>query len=117
MKCSRPCGGLSRRAGRWKAVIPLDVAQDVGDLNTLIAIEVFEDQAALDRQESLPDVVELMALFPDLLAARARGDRIPRFVEPRVVSKAHDSQTRWATTAWRRHEPAGGKQKRRPGVS
>ena len=52
-----------------EGVISFDVAQDVGDLNTLIAIEVFEDQAALDRQESLPDVVELMALFPDLLAA------------------------------------------------
>jgi quinol monooxygenase YgiN len=52
-----------------EGVISFDVAQDVDDINTLIAIEVFEDQAAVDRQESLPDVVELMALFPDLLAA------------------------------------------------
>lgn len=52
-----------------EGVISFDIAQDVDDRNSLIAIEVFEDQAALDRQESLPDVVELMALLPDLLAA------------------------------------------------
>jgi quinol monooxygenase YgiN len=53
-----------------EGVISFDIAQDIADLNSLIAIEVFEDQAALDRQESLPEVVELMALLPDLLAAQ-----------------------------------------------
>jgi quinol monooxygenase YgiN len=56
-----------------EGVISFDVAQDLDDPNSLIAIEVFEDQAAVDRQESLPDVVEFMALFPDLLAAEAEA--------------------------------------------
>jgi quinol monooxygenase YgiN len=52
-----------------EGVISFDVAQDLTDPNTVIAVEVFEDQAALDRQESLPKVGVVMGLLPDALAA------------------------------------------------
>lgn len=50
-------------------VISFDIARDVVDPNTIVAVEVFEDQAALDRQESLPEVGKVMGLLPDALAA------------------------------------------------
>ncbi|HEX9711048.1 MAG TPA: antibiotic biosynthesis monooxygenase [Actinomycetota bacterium] len=43
-------------------VIHFDVAQDITDPNALIATEVFEDRAAMDRQEGLPDVARVMEL-------------------------------------------------------
>ena len=50
-------------------VIHFDVARDLTEGNTLIATEVFEDTAARERQESLPEVAKVMALLPDALAA------------------------------------------------
>jgi quinol monooxygenase YgiN len=35
----------------------------------VIAVEVFEDEAAIDRQESLPEVGRVMSILPDALAA------------------------------------------------
>ena len=43
-------------------VIHFDVARDVPDSNALIATEVFEDRAALDRQESQPEVIKVVGL-------------------------------------------------------
>jgi quinol monooxygenase YgiN len=50
-------------------VISFDIANDLADPNSFIATEVFEDQAARDRQESLPEVGKVMAILPDSLAA------------------------------------------------
>jgi quinol monooxygenase YgiN len=50
-------------------VIHFDVARDVTDPNALIATEVFEDAAARERQERLPEVAKVMAVLPDALAA------------------------------------------------
>jgi quinol monooxygenase YgiN len=50
-------------------VISFDIARDLTDPNAFIATEVFEDQAARERQESLPQVGEVMAMLPDSLAA------------------------------------------------
>jgi quinol monooxygenase YgiN len=52
-----------------EGVVSFDIAQDVVDPNTIIAVEVFDDEAALDRQESLPQVATVMSLLPDALAA------------------------------------------------
>jgi quinol monooxygenase YgiN len=49
-------------------VISFDIARDIANPNTFIAIEVFEDQEARDRQESLPEVAKVMALLPESLA-------------------------------------------------
>jgi quinol monooxygenase YgiN len=49
-------------------VISFDIAQDLADEHTFIATEVFEDRAALDRQEQLPAVAVVLSLLPDSLA-------------------------------------------------
>jgi|SRR3954447_20472009 quinol monooxygenase YgiN len=43
-------------------VIHFDVAQDVTDADALIALEVFEDRAALERQEEQPEVAAVLRL-------------------------------------------------------
>jgi quinol monooxygenase YgiN len=50
-------------------VISFDIARDLADPDTFIATEVFEDDAARDRQESLPGVAAVMALLPECAAA------------------------------------------------
>jgi quinol monooxygenase YgiN len=44
-------------------VLHFDVARDVSDPNSLLAVEVFEDRATLDRQEEQPEVAAAMELF------------------------------------------------------
>lgn len=48
-------------------VLAFDIARDLADASTFIATEVFEDDAARDRQEALPEVAAVMAMFPDCL--------------------------------------------------
>ena len=51
-----------------EGVINFDIARDLTDPNSIIATEVFEDEAARERQESLPQVAAVMSLLPDSLA-------------------------------------------------
>ena len=50
-------------------VLSFDIARDVVDPNSIIAVEVFEDEAARERQESLPEVGRVMSLLPEIVAA------------------------------------------------
>ncbi len=50
-------------------MLSFDIARDITDPNSFIATEVFENAPALERQELLPEVQEVIALLPDLLAA------------------------------------------------
>jgi quinol monooxygenase YgiN len=50
-------------------VISFDIARDLADPNSFIATEVFEDRAALDRQESLPEVAKTMAVLQESIVA------------------------------------------------
>jgi quinol monooxygenase YgiN len=50
-------------------VISFDIGCDVTDPDVFIATEVFEDRAALDRQESLPEVARALQVFEDSLVA------------------------------------------------
>src|SRR5207244_12588499 len=50
-------------------VISFDIARDLVDPDTVIAVEIFEDEAARERQESLPEVATVMGLLPEILAA------------------------------------------------
>jgi quinol monooxygenase YgiN len=52
-----------------EGVISFDIGQDLLDPHTFIATEVFADRAALDRQESLSQVGEVLALLGDSLVA------------------------------------------------
>lgn len=49
-------------------VISFDIGRDVTDPDAFIATEVFEDRAALDRQESLGEVAAAMEFFESALA-------------------------------------------------
>jgi quinol monooxygenase YgiN len=51
-----------------EGVVSFDIARDITDANVYVATEVFEDQAARERQESLPEVGAVMALLPHSLA-------------------------------------------------
>jgi quinol monooxygenase YgiN len=50
-------------------VISFDIGRDVTDPDAFIATEVFEDQAALDLQESLPEVAKALKVFEGSVAA------------------------------------------------
>ena len=50
-------------------VVSFDIGRDIADPDTFIAVEVFEDRAALERQESLPEVGKTLAVLEESLAA------------------------------------------------
>ena len=50
-------------------VVHFDVARDLLDSDSLIATEVFEDQAARDLQEALPEVAKVMSTLPQIVGA------------------------------------------------
>ncbi|HZO49785.1 MAG TPA: putative quinol monooxygenase [Gaiellaceae bacterium] len=50
-------------------VVEFDIARDLTNPNAFVATEVFEDEAARARQESLPEVARVMELLPTCLAA------------------------------------------------
>ena len=43
--------------------IELDIARCLDDPTSFVATEIYEDRAALDRQEALPEVVDALALI------------------------------------------------------
>lgn len=51
-----------------EGVVSFDIARDLADPHAIVAVEVFEDEAALARQESLPVVQETIGLLGELLA-------------------------------------------------
>ena len=52
-----------------EGVISFDIGHDLVDPDSFVAVEVFEDRAALDRQESLPVTQRTIGLLGDLVAA------------------------------------------------
>ena len=50
-------------------VVSFDIGRDVADPDSFVAVEVFVDRAALERQESLPVVEKTIGLLEELLAA------------------------------------------------
>ncbi|MCZ7583536.1 MAG: antibiotic biosynthesis monooxygenase [Deltaproteobacteria bacterium] len=52
-----------------KGVIHFDMGRDITDPDTFIATEVFEDRAALDRQEALPSVQRFIGVLETIVAA------------------------------------------------
>lgn len=49
-------------------VVSFDIGRDVTDPDVFIATEVFEDRAALDRQEALPEVAKALGVLETSLA-------------------------------------------------
>jgi quinol monooxygenase YgiN len=63
-----------------EGVISLDIARVLHEPDTYIATVVYEDAAAIERQESRPEVGEVVAILPDSLAApleRTFYDAVP----------------------------------------
>ena len=52
-----------------QGVISLDIARDLLDPDSFVATGIYEDGAALERQESAPEVHGAMAMFSEALAA------------------------------------------------
>lgn len=52
-----------------ESTISFDIGRNVTDPNSFIATEVFTDQAALERQEALPEVAKALAVLETSLAA------------------------------------------------
>jgi len=50
-------------------VVSFDIARDLTDEDSFIATEVFRDDAARERQESLAETKKVLALLPDSIAA------------------------------------------------
>jgi quinol monooxygenase YgiN len=49
--------------------VSFDVARDITDLNGIVAVAVFQDRVALDRQMALPEVARVLDALPGLVAA------------------------------------------------
>src|SRR6187397_1465097 len=52
-----------------EGVIELDIARVLGEPDSFIATAIYEDGAALERQESRPEVHKVMAMLAESLAA------------------------------------------------
>jgi len=50
-------------------VLSFDIGADLAEPDSFVGVEVFEDRAALDRQESLPVTQRTIAMLEELLAA------------------------------------------------
>jgi quinol monooxygenase YgiN len=53
-----------------QGVVHIDIARDLSDPDTFIATEVYEEKAALDRQEALPEVETALALIRECTVER-----------------------------------------------
>jgi len=49
-------------------VISFDMGRDLSDPDSFLAVEVFEDRAALERQEALPVVLSTIRLLEEVVA-------------------------------------------------
>jgi quinol monooxygenase YgiN len=51
-------------------VVRIDIARDLSDSDSFIATEVYEDEAALERQEALPEVEAALSLIRECTVER-----------------------------------------------
>jgi quinol monooxygenase YgiN len=52
-----------RSARTLPGVVHFDIGRDLSDPDSLIATEVFEDRAAMEREESIPEVAKVVELM------------------------------------------------------
>jgi quinol monooxygenase YgiN len=68
-----------------QGVISLDIARDLLDPDAFIATGIYEDGAALERQESGPEVHRATAIFPRSLVAAPERTIYDASVDPALV--------------------------------
>ena len=68
-----------------EGVISLDIARVLIEPDSFIATVVYEDGAALERQESLPEVHKVVAMLPKALAAPLERTIFDASFDPALV--------------------------------
>jgi len=68
-----------------EGVINLDIARDLLDADSFVATGIYDDGAALERQESAPEVHRAMAMFAESLAAPPERTIYDASLDPTLV--------------------------------
>jgi len=68
-----------------EGVINFDIARTLDDPDSFIATVVYDDGAALERQESAPEVHRAMAIFPESLVAPPERTIFDASISPVLV--------------------------------
>jgi quinol monooxygenase YgiN len=68
-----------------EGVINFDIARTLNDPDAFIATAVYDDGAALERQESAPEVHRAMAIFPESLVAPPERTIFDASINPVLV--------------------------------
>ena len=68
-----------------EGVINFDIARTLDDPDSFIATAVYDDGAALERQESAPEVHRAMAIFPESLVASPERRIFDASINPVLV--------------------------------
>src|SRR6267378_7870342 len=68
-----------------KGVISFDIARVLLEPDSFIATAVYEDGAALERQESRPEVHKVMAMLPESLTAPLERTIFDASLDPALV--------------------------------
>jgi quinol monooxygenase YgiN len=68
-----------------EGVVEFDIARALLDLDSFIATAVYEDGAALERQEALPEVHRVMAMLPESLAKPPERTIFDAALDPTLV--------------------------------
>jgi quinol monooxygenase YgiN len=66
-------------------VINFDIARDLLDTDSFIATAVYDDAAALELQESLPEVDRVMAMLPGSLVSPPERTIFDASLDPTLV--------------------------------
>ena len=66
-------------------VINFDIARDLLDHDSFIATAIYDDGAALEQQESLPEVDRVMAMLPESLVAPPERTIFDASLDPTLV--------------------------------
>jgi len=68
-----------------EGVINFDIARTLDDPDSFIATAVYDDGAALERQESAPEVHRAMAIFPESLVESPERTIFDASINPVLV--------------------------------
>ena len=68
-----------------EGVVDFDIARILRDPDCFIATAIYEDGAALERQESLPEVHRVMAMLPESLVTPPERTIYDASLDPTLV--------------------------------
>jgi len=68
-----------------QGVVDFDIARVLRDPDSFIATAMYEDGAALERRESLPEVHRVMVMLPDSLVAPPERTIFDAALDPTLV--------------------------------